>query len=229
MGLSLGLGLGISKKDVVDTEFTPASLPGINYWFKFNTNIAVSSGTDDVTTWDAEYGDERFTVDSGKVLKNNGDLNFDTNNGRMTLNALWNPGSFSFYFVGKITAGSVSNEEIFQSDTSNFFRLNSSTEARVRIGDNTNNNITLPGDAIGGEFFVIGIEWDETTISIYQDTDYANPTTADDSDTFAGLEKIGKRGNPWDGHIREIVMVDDVLSGSDRNKLMTHLISVRDQ
>jgi len=227
MGLSLGLGLGISKKDVLDTVFTPASLTGISYWFKFNTNIGLGTG-DEVNTWDAKYGDERFTVDSGKVLKNNGDLNFDTNNGRMTLNSLWNPGTFSFYFVGKITNETISNEEIFQSDTSNFFRLNSATQVRVRIGDTTNNNITLPGTEIGGEFFVIGIEWDGTKISIYQDSEYVNPAVATDTDTFAGIKTIGKRGNPFDGHIREIVMVDQPLSASDRNKLMTHLISVRD-
>ena len=89
--------------------------------------------------------------------------------------------------------------------------------------------MNLPGDEITqNTWFVFGVEWDGSTIRLYQDTDYANPTTSSDSDTFAGLSKIGLRGNPFDGHIREVVLVDDVLSSSDRNNLMTHLISIRD-
>ena len=116
-----------------------------------------------------------------------------------------------------------------QSDSSNFIRFNNSTQARIRIGDTTNNNITLPGDEITqNTWLVFGIEWDGTTISIYQDTDYATPATATDTDTFAGLSKIGLRGNPFDGEIREVVLINDVLSSSDRDNLMTYLISVRD-
>ena len=224
----LGLGNSITS-GAVSSDWTVTNLSDLAHWFKYNEGLTLSSG-DDLETWEDTYGDETLTTSSGKVLRNDGDLNFDTNNGRMDLSETWNPGTFSVYIVMKITVATVSNEEIMQSDSSNFMRLNNSTQARIRIGDTTNNNMNLPGDEITqNTWFVFGVEWDGSTIRLYQDTDYANPTTADDSDTFAGLEKIGKRGNPWDGHIREIVMVDDVLSGSDRNKLMTHLISVRDQ
>ena len=209
------LGLGNSLTSVaVSSDWTVTNLSDLAHWFKYNED---------------SYGDETLTTSSGKVLKNDGDLNFDTNNGRMDLSETWNPGTFSVYIVMKITVATVSNEEIMQSDSSNFMRLNNSTQARIRIGDTTNNNMNLPGDEITqNTWFVFGVEWDGSTIRLYQDTDYANPTTSSDSDTFAGLSKIGLRGNPFDGHIREVVLVDDVLSSSDRNNLMTHLISIRD-
>jgi len=114
-------------------------------------------------------------------------------------------------------------------DNSNFIRFNSSTQARIKIGDTTSNNITLPGDEIISEtWFIFGIEWDGSTIRLYQDSDFTNPTTASDSDTFAGILNIGLRGNAFDGEIREIVLINDALSSSDRSNLMTHLKSVRD-
>ena len=223
LGLGNSITSGSSSSDWLVTD-----LSDLAHWFKYNTNLTLSTG-DQLSTWGDSYASETLTVSAGKVLKNDGDLDFDTNNGRMDLDATWNPGTFSVYIVMKITVATVSNEEIMNAGNNNFFRLNNSTQARIRIGSSSNNNMNLPGDEITqNTWFVFGIEWDGTTISIYQDTDYASPTTATDTDTFAGITKIGLRSNPFDGHIREVVLVNDVLSSSDRNNLMTHLISVRD-
>ena len=147
----------------------------------------------------------------------------------MTLDSTWTPGTFSAYLVLRVTAASVSNEEIMNSGNSNFIRFNNSTTARVKIGDTTTNDITLPGTAIAqNTWFVFGVEWDGSTIRVYQDTDYSTPTTASDSDTFAGIDDLGKRGSAFDGQIRELVLVNDVLSSSDRENLMTHLETIRD-
>jgi hypothetical protein len=223
LGLGSSLALGGAP-----SEWTVADLPGIAHWFKYNTNLTLGTG-DELDTWGDSYASETFTVAAGKVKKNGGDLNFDTNNGRMDLDATWDPGSFSAYIVFRITDGTILNEELLYSGNSDFFRLNNSTTARVRIGDTSNNDMALPGDEITQDtWLVLGMEWDGTTISIYQDTDYATPTTATDTDTFAGIKKLGLRSASLDGQVREVVMVDNVLSGSDRESLMTHLISVRD-
>jgi len=224
----LGLGNSIITGGVSDWLVT--DLSDLAHWFKYNTNLTLGTG-DEVDTWDSNSSSETFTVGTGKVFKNSGDLDFTTgtSGGRMDLDATWDPGTFSVYIVMRIIAASVSNEEIMQSDSSNFIRFNNSTTARIRIGDTTNNDITLPGSELTqNTWFVFGIEWDASTIRLYQDTDYSTPTTASDSDTFAGLAKIGLRGNPFDGQIREVVLINDVLSSSDRENLMKHLISVRD-
>jgi hypothetical protein len=224
----LGLGGSLSTGGYTDSEFTPASVSGIAHWFKYNTNLTLGTG-DELSTWGDNYGSETLTVAAGKVLKNSGDLNFDTNNGRMTLDATWDPGSFSVYIVARIMVSTVSNEEIMAVDNSNFFRLNNATQARVKIGSTASNDITLPGDSIvQNTWFVFGIEWDGTTISIYQDTSPTTPATAEDTDVFAGLNSLGLRGNPFDGQIRELVLVNNELSASDRANLFTHLNAVRD-
>lgn len=227
LGISAGLSNVKSMKASAAWDVTKIS--GLFAWFKYNTGQTARTG-DEMLRWGDEYGNEALTIDDGKVLINGGDVNFHTNNGRMKLESLWDPGSFSFYFVAKIsTEEDVSNEEIYHSDSSNFFRINNANQVRVRIGDTTNNDIALPGHELeNNTYFVIGIEWDGSTISIYQDTDYATPTTATDNDTFAGISKIGKRGNSFEGHIREMVMIDDVLNTADRKLLMEHLIEVRD-
>lgn len=205
------------------------SIPDLAHWFKYNTNITLSTGVE-VEKWSVEYGDETLTLDDGKVLVNeSGDLDFETDAGRMALNSNFTPSTFSFYFVGKITNATISNEEIFHSNSSNFFRINNSRQVRVRIGDATNNDISLPGgDLVSGEWFVLGIEFDGSRIRIYQDTDYVDPTYADDGDSFEGLQKVGRRGNPFDGEIREIILVSNVLSAANREKLIEHLITVKD-
>ena len=146
----------------------------------------------------------------------------------MTFGSTWNPGSFAFYIVFKITAGSVSNEEIANSSSSNFVRLNNSSTVRIRIGDTVNNDISITNAFSVDTWHILGIEWNGSTINIYQDSKYDSPSgTADDSDEFAGLSAIGLRGNQFDGHIREMVLVDNELSTSDRNDLMSYLIDVK--
>jgi|TARA_R110002020_G_scaffold279157_1_gene494942 hypothetical protein len=227
LGISAGLS-NVKSMKATSSAWDVTKISGLFAWFKYNENQTTAAG-DQLTRWGDHYGSEALTVHAGKVLTNGGDLDFDTNNGRMILESVWQPGSFSFYFVARTGPGDISNDEVFQSNSSNFFRINNSTQVRIRIGDTTNNDITLPGDELIEEtWFVIGVEWDGTTISVYQDSDYATPTTSDDSGEFAGIEKIGKRDNPFDGQIREIVMVNNELSDDDRDKLMTHLKEIRD-
>jgi len=225
----LGLSTGLVYTMKAGSAWDVTSISGLAHWFKYNTNITLSTGVE-VDKWSVEYGAETLTLDDGKVLVNeSGDLDFKTNSGRMALNSNFAPSTFSFYFVAKITAEEIANEEIFHSNSSNFFRVNRPDMVRVRIGDTTNNDISLPGnDLTTGEWFVLGVEFDGTRINIYQDTDFEDPGTAVDSDSFGGLQKIGKRGNNFDGEIREIILVNNVLSTADREKLMEYLITVRD-
>ena len=213
-----------------DTPWAVTDLSDLAHWYKYNTGITLGTG-DEVATWADNHGSNNLTIAAGKVLKNSGDLDFTTGSagGRLTLGTTWNPGTFSAYVVLQVTAETVSNEEIMNAGNNDFIRFNNSTTARVRIGDGTSNNISLPGDEITSEtWFIFGVEWDGSTIRLYQDSDYATPTTASDSDTFAGIDDLGKRGNAFDGQMREVVLVNDVLSSSDRENLMTHLKTIRD-
>jgi len=227
----LGISAGLSnvKSMRVSSAWDPTKLADLAHWYKYNTAITTSHDSDEVTTWADNHGSNNFTLGAGKVFKNSGDLDFTTGSsgGRLTLGTTWNPGTFSAYIVLKITAESIENEELMNGGNSDFFRFNNSTTARVKIGDTTTNDITLPGDEIDvNTWFIFGIEWDGLTIRLYQDSDYTSPTTAIDSDTFAGIDDLGKRGSAFDGQIREVVLVNDVLSLGDRDNLMTHLKTV---
>mgnify|MGYP003149130961 CR=1 FL=1 len=223
------LGLGNSLiTGGVSSEWTVASIPELGHWFRHRIGLEVSTG-DELVTWGDDYGDLVWEIAAGKVLKNGGDVDFDTHNGRMQLadESVWNPGTFSVYVVARVRASSISNAELLALNSSNFFRISNSTTSRIQIGGSTASDITLPGDAIAQNiWFVFGIEWDGSTVRLYQDTDYSTPTTNPDSDTFAGLNSLGKRGSPFDGEMREIVMVNNVLSDVNRELLMTHLISI---
>ena len=143
----------------------------------------------------------------------------------MTFASTFDPGSFSFYIVFKIN-GTVSNEEIANSNSSNFFRLNNSSTARIRIGDTTNNDISLSSSLSADTFHAVGIEWDGTNIAIYNSAGSAIGT-ATDSDTFAGLDSIGLRGNQFDGHIREIILFNNELTADDRTVVFNRLNTIK--
>ena len=144
----LGLGNGLTGGVVTEeAAWAVTDLGDLAYWFKYNTNLTLGSG-DELAAWDSDYGSETLTTAAGKVLKNSGDLNFDNNNGRMALDATWNPGTFSAYLVLRVTNATVSNEEIMNGGNTDFFRLSNSTTVRIKIGNSTSNNITLPGDEI---------------------------------------------------------------------------------
>ena len=222
----LGLSNGLAYSTHQDA-FNVADINGLAHWYKYQTNFTLSGSN--VTTWGDSFGSNDLSKSgASNILYNSGDVDFDTNGGKMSFGSTWNPGSFAFYIVFKITAGSIVNEEIANSDSSNFFRLNSGTEARIRIGNTTNNDITLSSGLAAGSFHAIGIEWDGTTINIYSGKNTILGT-AEDTDEFAGLSTIGLRGNQFDGHIREIVLVNNTLSAGDRAGLFEHLEAVRDK
>ena len=107
----LGVSAGLSnvKSMKASSAWDVTKLNDLFAWFKYNSNITLGVG-DQVSTWASEYGSSVFRIDGGKVLKNSGDLNFDTNNGRMALGTAWDPGPFAVQLVCKITAEEISNE-----------------------------------------------------------------------------------------------------------------------
>lgn len=236
MALNLGIGL---NKGGAPAKWKPSKIGSLVNWFKYNTKITVDAlETTKVVTWGDHHGGETLTTDSGYVLENKGDLDFDTGEGRMALDALWGDSysQFSAYLVLKVSSvtGTI-QDEILGKDNSNFMQLRTSSIVRVKIGDTAANNITLPGGAVTADkWFVIGLEWEgdaiSTNLKLYDDTaGYSSPTVDNDTDDFGGFASLGKRGSAFNGEIRELVLFNSILSSDDREKLMTYLISVRDE
>ena len=215
------LGLGNSLvSGSVSSELTVADISGLAHWYQYQTGITLD--TTNVDQWDDQVGSNHLSKSgSSNIPYNSGDIDFDTNGGKMTFASTFDPGSFSFYIVFKIN-GTVSNEEIANSNSSNFFRLNNSSTVRIRIGDTTNNDISLSSSLAADTFHAVGIEWDGTNIAIYNSAGSAIGT-ATDSDTFAGLSSIGLRGNQFDGHIREIILLNNELTAADRTVVFNRL------
>ena len=208
----------------VSSELTVADISGLAHWYQYQTGITLD--TTNVDQWDDQVGSNHLSKSgSSNIPYNSGDIDFDTNGGKMSFASTFDPGSFSFYIVFKINV-SVSNEEIANSDSSNFFRLNNASQARIRIGDTTNNDIDLSSSLAAGSFHAVGIEWDGTNIAIYNSAGSAIGT-ATDSDTFAGLSSIGLRGNQFDGHIREIILFNNELRAADRTIVFNRLNTIK--
>ena len=219
------LGLGNSLvSGSVSSELTVADISGLAHWYQYQTGITLD--TTNVDQWDDQVGSNHLSKSgSSNIPYNSGDIDFDTNGGKMSFASTFDPGSFSFYIVFKINV-SVSNEEIANSNSSNFFRLNNASQVRIRIGDTTNNDIDLSSSLAAGSFHAVGIAWAGTTISIYNSAGSAIGT-AEDSDTFAGLSSIGLRGNQFDGHIREIILFNNELTAADRTVVFNRLNTIK--
>ena len=219
------LGLGSSLvSGSVSSELTVADISGLAHWYQYQTGVTLDSTN--ITQWNDQVGSNHLSKSgSSNIPYNNGDIDFDTNGGKMSFASTFDPGSFSFYIVFKIN-GTVSNEEIANSNSSNFFRLNNSSQARIRIGDTTNNDIDLSSSLAAGSFHAVGIEWDGSIISIYNSAGSAIGT-AEDNDTFAGLSSIGLRGNQFDGHIREIILFNNQLRAADRTIVFNRLNTIK--
>tara|TARA_R100001086_G_scaffold64433_1_gene29960 strand:- start:4 stop:669 length:666 start_codon:yes stop_codon:yes gene_type:complete len=215
------LGLGNSLvSGSVSSEVTVSDISGLAHWYQYQTGATLDSTN--ITQWNDQVGSNHLSKSgSANIPYNNGDIDFDQNGGKMTFASTFDPGSFSFYIVFKIN-GTVANEEIANSNSSNFFRLNNASTIRIRIGDTTNNDISLSSSLSADTFHAVGIEWDGTNIAIYNSAGSAIGT-ATDSDTFAGLSSIGLRGNQFDGHIREIILFNNELTAADRTVVFNRL------
>ena len=232
MRISISNTVPSSRK--ASSAWSVSDISGLDHWFKYQTNFTLSGSN--VTDWGDNHGSNNFykVASSGNIPYNSGDVDFDANGGRMALDTLWDPGSFSFYFVFRINYNASSNttifnEEIINSGNFNFIRLNNGGQVRIRIGDNGNNDINLTNSFSLDTWHVLGVEWDGTTINLYQDSKYDSASgTNPDTDTFAGISHLGIRSNQFDGNIRELVFINQELSSSDRNNLMEHLIAVKD-
>ena len=219
----LGLGNSLVSGSVT-SELTVADISGLAHWYQYQTGITLDSTN--ITQWNDQVGSNHLSKSgSANIPYNNGDIDFDQNGGKMTFASTFDPGSFSFYIVFKIN-GTVNNEEIANSNSSNFFRLNNTSTIRIRIGDTTNNDISLSSSLAADTFHAVGIEWDGTNIAIYNSAGSAIGT-ATDSDTFAGLDSIGLRGNQFDGHIREIILFNNELTADDRTVVFNRLNTIK--
>ena len=224
--LGLGSSLAIGG---APSEWAVSDISGISKWFKYQTNVTLDGAN--ISTWGDNFGSETLTKTegSGVIPYNGGDLNFDANVSRMTLDATWVPTAFSVYVVFQVTAAAVYNEDMMDNGNHDFFRIKEPSVIRVKIGDSGSNDITITNAFSVDTWYVLGIEWNGSTLEIFQDSKYDTASgTGSDTDTFAGLRGLGARGsNPFDGQIRELVLVNNALSSSDRNNLMEYLITVK--
>jgi len=228
----IGIGNTISKSSISLAEWTPADISGGHSWYKHDEGITID-GSSKVLTWDSQIGSgNQMTSESGtRPLYSAGTITF----GGLKLDfPLWSPGSFSAYFVCKVTAGSIINEEIINYNSQNFIRIQNEDTFRVRIGSAGNNDISVTNTLSTDTWMILGVEWlgeTDGTINVYQDTKYDTPSgTANDTDTLVGFggtgasSGLGLRGSVnFGGDMKEIVFIDNELTTSDRNSLMTYL------
>lgn len=236
MGLSLGLGFGVHKKDVLDTVFTPASLTGIMHWYKFDTDIyededggdAVED-EDNVYLWkdqigsnDLESEDSFFLYESstGSVVSSDGE------DDKLRLKTQLNiTGEFSLYIRYNATnTDSGGSTDLFFSDkdtpTTDFFRIQSGEEVRCKISGGSAIKWTQQTQSTN-TFYNFGFERDSLDfVKAYRDGEILSNSTDNRNTNTLDLDAIGMNA---DGKIKEIIICNSSLSVSERANLETWL------
>jgi hypothetical protein len=233
----LGLGSNLVTGGA-PSEWTPASLgSALKAWFKNGTDIleGVSDPAEDgdsVTQWSDQSGNDNhltapnnyFTYDAATGGVESG----DTQNDKLYLtNQLILSGEFALYTQVSFSTISTGANDLFfydkDSASTDFFRIQSTTEVRGKINNGTVRKWTQATQSVD-TFYNFGIERNASNnLFAYRDGSALEATTTV-SDT--GVLDIDAVGGTFDGIIKEIIICNSSLSSSDRTALQTYLANI---
>lgn len=248
MGLSLGLGIAVNKKDVVSVDFTPSDLGStMLVWYK-NQGMRDASGTDGTSANRLEWADvsgnnnhaiQDTTADKPAVAEG-GCLDFeldDTDSMDLTTPLdFGHPNQFTFFFVVERESVSTQQALIGSTGTNQFIAFSTNADRlKVRSSGSGGDNITFTFATATGlwpadEPFILTITKDDVgRLMVYKDgvhqaesgggVSVNNGATM----TFAHLGTKQPDTHNFDGSMCEIIICDTVLSDGDRNNTITYL------
>ena len=241
----LGLGVSMTTGGAL-SEWTPEELESLIHWYKYDTGLTkstVDGVANIVTGWADQKGsnhligfdaDSGGTVDADEALQwiDGGGLKFGDASDSLSFTSELQLGKFAIYGRYRWESGSTINAEtLFEktSGSSHFIKIQSSTEARVKVSGNRH-DYDLPATISLNTKFNFGFEREDTAsttddrMAIYLDGEAATQDgTGDGNQPITDLLHIGRIGSPAHiSYVYEIVICNDALSVADRVLLNTH-------
>tara|TARA_R100000152_G_C6781899_1_gene217545 strand:- start:725 stop:1414 length:690 start_codon:yes stop_codon:yes gene_type:complete len=224
------LGLSNTVRSQVSGEFTPADLAGLQFWFRKGIGITESDGSeaedgDAVYGWADQSGNgknatgaaTRFTYNaaSGGVE--------GTGNNKLNITQIDFTGEFAFYARLKFdTISTGANDILFRDAVSpaddDFFRVQTSTQLRAKIGGGTAMNYSCSTISTG-TFYNLGFERDSSDDC----RAYLDGTQQDSEINKTPDFNLDRVMGAFDGICVEIVVTNQALSSSNRTNLNNYL------
>ena len=231
----LGLGNSVSASQYPSGGWTPANISGLVGWYRFNTGLQKSGGAfpsdgDGVTQWDDASGQGNHGTKTSALSNYNATLKSPEFGGAS--DSLLIPQldleEFAIYVRIRFTDSTINNGDILIQDddtTGNFFRIQTTTSVRVKIGNSAAKNYTLHSSTtlVANTYYILGLER-QTDGEVFS---YLDGTANGSSQTiaFGGspsrnllLDEI-KGGN--NAIVSEVVIANNSLSDGDRAELTT--------
>jgi len=230
--MKLALSNSIKNRGGEAAAFTPASLSGLQFWYKKATGITNSSGAtasdgEAVYGWADQSGNgkhatgaaSRFTYQSSS-----GGVEGSGNN-KLDITQIDFTGQFAFWVRLKFDTISGGNNDIMFNDGTgasddDFFRVQTTSQFRAKIGGGTAMNYATTVSA--GTYYNIGFERDGSDdCRVYMGT--TEQGSAINKTPDFNLDRVL---GAFDGICLEIVVTNAVLSSSDRTNLDTYLTNI---
>ena len=245
------LGLGNSLiTGGVSAEWTPADLPDLLHWYKYDTDVSTYTQTETtsnvlVTQWSDQKGSNHLVDSStpsdagggagstynistpqiaadGKAVEFNNTLDVLLYTSALALT------TFSYY-VRISWVGTTFGDTVTETAAGDFLSVHTSTQARLKAGtrhDFNFDSVTLAGD---GTKYNIGWERETTNDQLYVFLD--NVAAVVDGSPGDGTEStqldLTQIGQPAVQAVYyEIIICDDALSTANRAYLQTYLSTI---
>ena len=228
----LGLGNSIGG---YPGGWTPSDISGLVGWYRFNTGLQKSGGAfpsdgDGITQWDDASGQGNNATKSSNLANYNATHKAPEFSGAS--DSLQIPQleleEFSLYIRIRFTDSTITSSDVLINDddtANNFWRIQSTTSIRIKVGGSSATNYTLHSSTTltANTYFIMGLER-QTDGEVFS---YLNGTANGASQTiaFGGspsrnflIDNI-KGGN--NAIVSEVVIANKSLSDSDRAELNT--------
>tara|TARA_A100001201_G_scaffold2475_1_gene6214 strand:- start:2429 stop:3142 length:714 start_codon:yes stop_codon:yes gene_type:complete len=235
------LGLTNSLGRYFSGAWDPSNISDLKAWYKNDTDILEGASDpaengDNVTQWSDQSGfnnhltapDNFWQYDSST----GGVVSEEASNDKLHLTTQLNfTGEFSMYIRVQFTTISSGATDLFfydkDSSSTDFFRIQSSSEIRGKINNSTKIGFTTTVET--GQFYNIGVERNSSNrVDVYVNGALQTQitTTGYHVGVLSGTLDIDAIGGSLDGIIKEIVISSSALSVSDRTNLQTYLNNI---
>lgn len=261
--------LALSLPTIKNVRFSPRDITGLVAWYKFQESIAAdqdaagstlspphrtSDGNmaigDRINLWTdiiggnaATQADEdvkpRWNIYGSAPVTEKPNCHFDGNQYMNMASDIEIDENENFSIMCHVIFSSLNQKAVYGSNANNFFRIQSDSGFRCKIGGTGNSNFTEATDTIvTDKDFIITIQRSGGVAGnlrcyVHQDTMYDDKiwgvTTNDDPDAFV-INNIGASAdgsNNFEGVIKNLIIYKDhVLSATERKNLYIYLKSL---
>ena len=205
--------------------WSPANISSLIHWYKYDTGIT-KDGELDITEWADQKGSNNLSADGSagaSPLYASGAVHFNSAGDILTFGTPLSLGTFSIYC--RVESNDMTSDSLFETGSTNFFQIKTSSEIRVKIGGGVRHDVTSGLSFSNDTKYNLGWERETDGDQMYVFVDNVNkPFSANGTLAVSTALVVTTLGKPAvENKFYEIVICNDSLSASDRVKLNTYL------